>query len=393
VGAPPSTKNPKFWNGDIPWIRSVHLAGYYIDSSSVEHYITKEGLENSAANIVPKDNIIVATRVGIGKSAVNLIDVAINQDLTRIVLDKTKVNPFFVVWFLHSPNVIKILESFSRDTTIKGVPQNYLKNLWIPLPPITEQQKIAEILSNVDEAIQKTDEIIAKVERLKKGLMQELLTKGIGYTEFKEIEIGKIPKEWKVVNVFDLFSIETGTTPSTKKKEYWENGTINWFTPTDLSKLNGKIFLEDSERKITSIALKEPNLTIIPKGSILISTRAPVGYVAVLKREGTFNQGCKGLVPKKCNEMSSEFYCYYFISIKKKLENLSGGSTFRELSKAMLEKIKIPLPPLQEQQKIAEILLTVDKKLEIERRRRERLERIKGLMDLLLTGKIRVRVS
>jgi type I restriction enzyme S subunit len=175
-GGTPSTKNPDYWNGDIPWIRSVHLTKYYIDETSIERYITKEGLENSASNIVPKGNVIIATRVGIGKSAVNLIDVAINQDLTGLVIDKSKINPFFLVWYLHSPKILNILESFARGTTIKGIPQDYIKNLLIPLPPTNEQQKIAEILSLVDKMIENEKNEKVRLEKIKRSLMNLLLT-------------------------------------------------------------------------------------------------------------------------------------------------------------------------------------------------------------------------
>lgn len=175
-GGTPSTKEPKFWNGNIPWIRSVHITRYFIDHSSVEQYITEEGLEHSAANIVPRNNLIVATRVGVGKSAVNLIDVAINQDLTGIVLDKSKVNPEFIAWYLHSSRVIQLFESFSRGTTIKGITQFNLRNLRIALPSLPEQQKISEILSTVDKKLELERNEKAKLERIKQGLMDLLLT-------------------------------------------------------------------------------------------------------------------------------------------------------------------------------------------------------------------------
>lgn len=199
-------------------------------------------------------------------------------------------------------------------------------------------------------------------------------------------EIGKIPQNWKVLLIKDKFDVETGTTPSTKKREYWLNGTINWFTPTDLSKLNGKLFLENSERKITKKALEETNLTVVPEGSVLVSTRAPVGYVAVLKEKGTFNQGCKGLVPKAPGEICSEFYCYYLLKMKDYLESLSGGSTFKELSKDMLERFHAPFPPIKEQHGIVEVLSSVDLAIQKVDEAIERAERLKkGLMQQLLT--------
>ena len=205
-------------------------------------------------------------------------------------------------------------------------------------------------------------------------------------TEFKKVEIGKIPTDWKISEVGELFEVVTGTTPSTKDTDYWNGGNINWFTPLDLSKLNGRLSIKESERKITAKALKEYNLTLMPPGSIILSTRAPVGYVAVLEREGTFNQGCKGLIPKDKENVHSLFYSYYLLSQKQKLENLSSGSTFKELSKTMLENFKIPLPHIEEQRAIAGVLGVVDSviaKTDEVIAKTERLKR--GLMQTLLT--------
>lgn len=206
-------------------------------------------------------------------------------------------------------------------------------------------------------------------------------------TEFKEIaNVGEIPETWEVKKVDELFIVKSGTTPSTKKKSYWEQGTLNWITPTDLSKLNGIIYIRTSERKITQKALKENNLTILPKGSLILSTRAPVGYVVVLKEPATFNQGCKGMAIKNSKETLPEFYFYYLLHKKWMLQNLSGGSTFKELSKDMLEKLRVVHMSLFEQRKIVEILLTIDRTIQktIEVITQIKLLK-KGLMKELLT--------
>jgi type I restriction enzyme S subunit len=205
-------------------------------------------------------------------------------------------------------------------------------------------------------------------------------------TNFQETSIGKTPKDWGVNKISDLFVVETGTTPSTKKPDYWNGGNINWFTPMDLSRLNGKIQINESERKITHKALRECNLTLMSKGSLILSTRAPVGYVALLKGEGAFNQGCKGLIPKDGEKVHSLFYAYYLLFKKENLQNLSGGSTFKELSKTMLEKFKVPLPPFFDQEGVVEVLSCVDlaiQKVDEAIAQAERLK--KGLMQQLLT--------
>ncbi|MEM2916381.1 MAG: restriction endonuclease subunit S [Candidatus Woesearchaeota archaeon] len=206
--------------------------------------------------------------------------------------------------------------------------------------------------------------------------------------KLKKTEIGMIPKDWEVNKVIDLFEIETGTTPSTKDTSYWKGGTISWITPADITNLDNSIELPDSKRKITKKALEETNLKIMPLGSIVISTRAPVGYVGIVKKELTFNQGCKGLIPKDDKKINTKFYTYYFVSKKEYLNNISGGSTFKELSKDALAKLEVPMPPLPEQQAIANILSTVDNSIALVERETVVLERLKrGVMKELFGKK------
>jgi len=317
-----------------------------------------------------------------------------SMDLTRLLIKSNNLSMIFLFYLLSHQKIRNFMKRNSHGTNVLHLNHQLVGELKLPLPPLLEQKKIAEILLTVDQAIEEVDKSISKTERLKKGLMQEFLTKGIGHKEFKETEIGRIPKEWTVKSIIDLFKVETGTTPSTKKREHWDNGSINWITPADMSGLNGKIYIKESERKITKKALKEANLTLMPSDSIIISTRAPVGYVAIIKNNATFNQGCKGLIPKRTGEINVEFYTHYLLSKKESLEYSSGGSTFKELSKYTLEKFKIPLPPLSEQKKIADILSTVNERMELLKEKKEKLDRVKkGLMNDLLTGKRRVKIN
>jgi len=389
-GGTPSTKESKYWNGDIPWIRSVHITTYYINEDSVKQYITEEGLRNSAAKIIPKDNVIIATRVGIGKTAVNLIDVAINQDLTGVIIDRSKVNPFFIVWYCHLPRVTRSFEAVARGTTIKGIPQEYLRNLHIPLPALEEQKAIAYIISTVDEAILKTDEVIAKTERLKKGLMQQLLTKGIGHKEFKETPIGKIPEDWEVVKLGDVLELcqyglsikmgDEGKYPIVRMDEI-ENGYV-------ISNISKRVNLDEKTFK----AFK------LEKGDILFNRTNSyelVGRTGIFLLDGDYVFASYLIrLRVKRNIIDPHFLTFYLIFSHNRLRQLATKAVHQaNINATNLKKFKIPIPPLDEQQKIAKILSTVDRKLEVERKRREKLEKVKrGLMDLLLTGKIRVMI-
>ena len=291
---------------------------------------------------------------------------------------------FFYYWsWLYQRGRTAIHEN--RTVNIRNFQlNNFLLSEQIPLPPLPEQKKIAEILRTVDEAIEKVEEAIEKTERLKKGLMQELLTKGIGHREFKDAEIGRIPKEWEVVKLGDIrfFKLIMGQSPPSST--YNKSGIGIPFLQGCAE--FGKIY--PSPNLYCSKPLK-----IVRLGDILISVRAPVGEINIADTNLCIGRGLAALRPKE--KSVNTFYIYYALhKAKGKLKNRSSGSTFKAIAKRDLENFRIPLPPLPEQKQIAEILMTVDKKLELLREKKKILEQLKkGLMNDLLTGKRRVKVE
>ena len=275
----------------------------------------------------------------------------------------------------------KIIASMTGTTGRQRATKVSVKNLFIPLPPFPEQQKIAEILSTVDQAIEKVDDSIAKTERLKKGLMQELLTKGIGHKEFKDTEIGRIPKEWEVVRLKESKEIDLIMGQSPPGKSYNKKGE-------GLPFIQGKA--EFGNMYPSPILWTTQPTKIAEEGDILISVRAPVGDVNICPYRLCIG---RGLAAIRIKEGSNIFYFYWFQKEKQRIESIGKGSTFKAITKDELSNIFIPFPSLPEQQKIAEILSTVDKRLELLRNKKEKMERVKkGLMNDLLTGKRRVKV-
>ena len=202
---------------------------------------------------------------------------------------------------------------------------------------------------------------------------------------FKQTEIGKIPKEWEVVKIGEIGKIITGTTPSTKVKEYWGEGYL-FVTPTDFS--NNK-YVYKTERSVTQRGVEKAR--IIPKDSVMVTCIASIGEVAMSSEECITNQQINSIV---CGEKANPHYVYYVMKFRKNvLKKWAGITTSPIVKKSLFEEFPLPLPPLPEQQKIAEILSTVNKRLELLRNKKEKLTRIKkGLMNDLLTGKKRVKV-
>jgi len=174
----------------------------------------------------------------------------------------------------------------------------------------------------------------------------------------------KLPVGWDLATLSDVGEIVSGGTPSTTVSEYW-NGDINWISPVDLSGYAGK-YISKGKKSITVLGLQKSSAKLMPKGSVLFSSRAPIGYVAIAADELSTNQGFKSIIPGKSifNE-----YLYYFLKFaKKQAEDLASGTTFKEISLTNFAKIQIPLPPLAEQHrivaKIEELFSNLDKGIE-----------------------------
>jgi type I restriction enzyme S subunit len=304
---------------------------------------------------------------------------------------KEKLDALYLYYGSQKP--LKSFEYQIAATTVKHLLTEHFRLIKIPLPTeIKEQQKIAEILSTVDEAIQKTNEIIAKTERLKKGLMQELLTKGIGHKEFKDTEIGGIPKDWEVVKLGEIGTFQYGITTSAKEEDTGlkllritdirDDGTINW-----------------SEVPFCEISLSELSKYMLKVGDVLFARiGATTGKTCYINQEirAVFGSYLIRFLPDVNSQINTKFLHLFTQSEMywSQVNRMKGGQLKKGLNTQLLKEIKILLPPLEEQQKIAQVLSTVDKKLEIERNEKAKLEKIKqGLMDLLLTGKIRVKVN
>jgi type I restriction enzyme S subunit len=336
--------------------------------------------------IAEKGDVLISVRAPVGEVNISPSRVCIGRGLAAIRCKKNKTSDLFL--FYSIKHIGKKIESISAGSTFKAIRKNDLDQLEILLPPLPEQKKIAEILSTVDQGIEKVGEAIEKAQRLKKGLMQQLLTKGIGHKEFKDTEIGKIPKKWGIVKILGLGKITTGKTPSTSNSAYW-NGTIPFITPADVRE---EKYVYKTERHVTSQGAQEIGFTVPADTVLVVCIGSTIGKTGLTYMESVTNQQINSIV---CNEDTNKDYVYYATTFRADLlRSFSGVAAVPIIKKSLFEQFKLPLPPVHEQKKIAEILSTVDKRLEWLRNRKEKLERIKkGLMEDLLSGRKRVKLS
>lgn len=298
---------------------------------------------------------------------------------------KEMVTNDFIFQYLSSPvgqSKIKekLLGSAQQVINLKD-----LRELIITLPSKDEQKKIANIFSSVDRVIELTSMEIDKLKDLKKGMMKELLTKGIGHTKFKDSPVGKIPESWEVAASGE---IAEGIVPGRDKPKSF-TGNIPWLTMPDLK----KFYVEKSQAdlNVTEEEAKIAKNKILPIGTVIMSCVGNLGIISILKKKSVINQQLHAFVCS--NKIIPEFLAFYLEFISPRLALLAGQTTIPYMNKEACNGILIGLPSLDEQEKIIKLLFSVYRKIESLELKLMKLNIIKkGLTNDLLTGKIRVKV-
>jgi len=274
-------------------------------------------------------------------------------------------------------NILKVLDlsHLNKASGVPGLNRNDVTKLFIPLPALPEQQRIVAILR----------EQMAAVEKARKAAEERLeAVKSLPAAFLRQVfpQPGQpLPPGWKWVRLGEVTTVVNGTTPASENPAYW-GGHIVWITPTDLGRLTCPEIIS-SERRITANGFRSCNLTLVPPGTVVMSSRAPIGHLGIATIEVCTNQGCKSFVP---GPNVDSFFLYYALKCSIwKLQQIGSGATFDEVSKTQCEGFPIPLPPLAEQQRIAAVLR--EQMAAVERARKaaeEELETINALPAALL---------
>ena len=211
-GGTPSKNENKYWNGNIPWASVKDIGENQVYLSYTQDSITKEGLAKSSSNLIPKGNVIIPTRMGLGRCVINKIDTAINQDLKALIPKKDKLNNKYLLYWLKFNAAL--IESMGSGTTVKGIRLEQLTELELNDIDIKIQQKIARILSNYDDLIENNNRRIKILEEIAQKIYKEWFVDfkfpGHETTKFKDSPLGKIPKDWEVKKVVELSTLSKG---------------------------------------------------------------------------------------------------------------------------------------------------------------------------------------
>ena len=273
-----------------------------------------------------------------------------------------------------------------------------LRLVFLPIPPLPEQKKIASILTSVDEVIENTQKQIDKLQDLKKATMNELLTKGIGHTEFKDSELGRIPKSWGVGNLSNLISIKHGFAFEGQFFSNQPNGTI-LLTPGNFHR-DGELYFGEKTKYFTG---EIPNEYILENGDLLVvmtdltSEMTILGNTIILSSSDTVLHNQRiGRIKFSDQVFDLNFLMLLMNSfyVKKYVRSTATGTTVRHTSPSKIMEQNVPIPAISEQIKIARVILTIQKTIEKKQKKLAQTQFLKrSLMQDLLTGKVRVKVN
>jgi len=380
----------------------------YIDIDSVEN---GSGVINTVKELIGKDapsrarrvvrtDDVIMSEVRPYLKAFALVPKRLNNQICStgfaVLRSKGTIDPKYLLNVLFSNDVIDQCNRMMVGAQYPALNDSQVKKIQIPLPPLPEQRRIAAILTTVDAAIQRSRLAAAETERLKAGVMQELMTKGIGHTEFKkDSDVGMVPKDWKIVTLEEISEIR---------------GRIGWrgYTTKDLRDsgpltLGAEHITPDNKLNLisrTHISLEKynesPEIQVHKNDLLIVQRGSTIGKVVLVDKDigdATINSSMILVTKIKINQI---FLFYWLCShyIQNKINESISQTGQPMIRQAQVKTFLIPILSLPEQQQIATILTTIDRKLDLQRQRTAHYEHLKqGLMNELLTGRRQVKVT
>lgn len=374
-GGTPSRTVPSFWNGSIPWATPTditRLQNKYISTTAEK--ITKNGLEGSSAHLLPAGSLLVTSRATLGEAAIATVPIATNQGFKSIVpnAETHRVFAYYLVKTL-KPKMLPL----ASGTTFLEIGKGDFCRIPVRIPDFDEQSRIAYVLDTIDEAIQKTEAVIAKLKQIRAGMLHDLLTYGLDKDgklrdpvahpeQFKDSELGRIPKEWEVVSLGDALSMQAGDFLSSERIA--SNGDY-------------PVYGGNGIRGYTSIFNTEGPLVLIGRQGALCGN--------VLIASGRFYATEHAIVVRPRTEMDVHWLAAYLTRMD--LNRYSESSAQPGLSVNKLSYRFMIRPPFPEQSMIGSALVGVRLRLKAEQAELHKFQMIKsGLMDDLLSGNVPV---
>lgn len=395
TGGTPKTSIEEYYQPkEIPWMKSGAIKGNMI--SKTDNYISKDGLDNSNARMLPKNSVVIAlsgrgkTR---GKTSILGIECACSQSVACIVPNES-LDYCFLHYFLS--NIYTFIRNITGDKDRSGLNLTIVRNIPLIIPPISEQRKIASLLSKFQEAIEKTDAVIESAKSLKKSMMKYLFTYGAvpvdkaEYVPLKEMEIGSVPVDWKFFKLGDLTKVVVGHVSSISQFYTKEEVGIPILSTKNISDEGIKL---DNLKFVTPEFHEENKKSQIFPGDIIVARHGNSGCSAVIPTSLGKSHCLNVVVIRSSAKFDSKFLEYLFNSkIRHILSSWKSGSVQGVVNTKTLESFEIPLPNSSNQKTISKLIFSAELKIKAEEDRKAALtEMYNTLRNDLMTAKLRVK--
>lgn len=388
------SKGRQFFGSGYPFLSFSTVFNNYFIPDELTDLVQSTKAEQESYSILRGDIFVTRTSETsdeLGMSCVALKDypLATYNGFTKRMRPITdKVLPEYIGYYMRMPSFRNEFLAFSTMTTRASLRNEDLLSISIKLPTIQKQTKIANILMAYDKLIETNQRQIKLLEEAAQRLYKEWFI-DLRYPGHENVPVmNGVPDGWKKTTMASVCQAVGGGTPSTAKKEYYENGTIPWVTPTDLTK-KGSWILLDTEKKITSDGLTNSATKMLPPYTILMTSRASIGYIAICEKEVCTNQGFISCIPY--NDNIRYYLMFNLLNRVEEIKSKATGSTFLEIAKRTFREMEITEPSENILILFNTMISSLIDKMCIIRRQIEILDSTRdSLLSKLLSGEIAV---
>lgn len=369
-----------FVDSGVPVLNGSNLEGFSL-SEKTFRYVTRKKADSLNKANAHRGDIVITHRGTLGQ----IVFIPQDSKYDRYVISQSqfrvrcndKVLPEYLVYYFHTPiGQHKLLSNASQvGVPALARPSSTFQQIEVVLPELSIQKCVVEIISTIQKKIVNNQELNDNLEQQAQSYFQELF-------------VDNADPEWAIGTISDLGTVVGGSTPSKAKPEYYTESGIAWITPKDLS-INKSKFVSHGENDITELGLKNSSAAIMPEGTVLFSSRAPIGYIAIAAGEVTTNQGFKSVVPKP--EIGTPFVYFFLKNTLPVIEGMASGSTFKEVSGSTMKNVPAVIPDAETLAKFSDFCAPIFAQQRILEEQNQSLATLRdNLLPKLMSGEIGV---